>query len=282
MNQSDNLLAAFVRHYPFQPATAYWRAVEIGHVVAQPFPKGKGLDLGCGDGKLTQLLAAHVGERTWIGIDLDSAETQLARETGLYDTVHTVSAAAIPEPDATFDFVFSNSVLEHIPDLAATLREASRVLKPGGEFLFTVPSEAFHSCLHGPILPGQSRDGYLRDLDARCAHLRYFSEADWAEVLAPCGLQIARVTRYLTPAQTRRWEVLSRLTAGLLFTLYGKRKRPIEIQHALGLRRQGRRLPKPLARLLASAASIGAPAEAGLAADAPDGSGCLMVLARKI
>jgi SAM-dependent methyltransferase len=44
-----------------------------------------------------------------------------------------------PLPDSIFDFVISNEVLEHVPDLDAALRETARILKPGGMLLGTCP-----------------------------------------------------------------------------------------------------------------------------------------------
>jgi SAM-dependent methyltransferase len=53
------------------------------------------------------------------------------------------SGAGMPFPSAHFSTVISNSVLEHIPDLDPVLAQVARVLKPGGKFVFCVPSENF-------------------------------------------------------------------------------------------------------------------------------------------
>ncbi len=97
MNIDKDLLTRFIREYPFQPATAFWRAIEIGHVVSQPFPDGFGLDLGCGDGKLTKILLEKVGMREMVGIDLDQKEVKQAEETGIYKRLHVCPADQIPE-----------------------------------------------------------------------------------------------------------------------------------------------------------------------------------------
>jgi predicted RNA methylase len=70
-----SLLKTFLHEYPFQPATAVWRASEIAHVLSYPFPEGLGLDLGCGDGRLTKIILDYVGQRQMVGIDIDPQET---------------------------------------------------------------------------------------------------------------------------------------------------------------------------------------------------------------
>jgi SAM-dependent methyltransferase len=267
------LFARLISDAPFQPATNYWRAVEIAAVRADDLPPGRGLDLGCGDGRLTRLLLGHIGPRSMVGLDPDPLEAALAVEEGLYERVHTAFGDRIPEPDSTFDWVFSNSVLEHIPNLAPVLTEVARLLRADGRFVFTVPQETFHDCLRGPWLPWVSRRAYLDMIDQRCAHVRYWGISEWREALAIAKMDLVEARRYLSPRETRRWETLSRLTAGVLFAILGRRKRPIEMQR--GLRLRGRRLNRTVA---AGIASVLAPAPPG--ADQADGS-CLLVIARR-
>ena len=240
MTTSAVLFRHLMRTAPFQPATNLWRAVELDAVRRHGLPSGVGLDLGCGDGKLTQIVdalpPADGSRRVWVGVDIDPLETAQATATGLYRSVHTGSAAEIPEPAASVDFVFSNSVLEHVGPIDAVLAEAARLLKPGGRFILTVPGPGFHQALRTPSAPG-ARSAYLDQIDARCAHLRYWSRAEWEEHLGRCGLTVTTCTDYLTPAQTRRWQRLSAFTGGLLYRLYGGKRQPIEIQRRLGMRR---------------------------------------------
>ena len=254
----DALLRRLMRENPFQPATSWWRAVELAVVVEHGFPAGSGLDLGCGDGRLMRILLDAAGASpALVGIDVDPLETRDAEASGVYRRVHTVPGAALPEPDASFDFVFSNSVLEHIDDLDPVLAEAARVLHSGGTFLATVPSPGFHACLAGPLLPWTPRARYLEMIDRRCAHRSYWSAEQWRTALGRHGIELTGAAPYLSAAETQRWETLSRFTAGVLYTVAGGRMQPIEIQRALRLRKRGLRLPAAAAALLAGAISAG-------------------------
>lgn len=254
------LMTEFVARYPAQPATAFWRGIEIDVLAKAGIPDGLGLDLGCGDGILTEILFNRIGRTpTLVGIDPDPLETEAAKKYEFYARIHTVGGAAIPEPDCTFDYAISNSVLEHIPHLEPVIAELHRVLKPGGKFFFTVPCPGFHENLSGSVIPSVSRARYLADLDRRLAHFHYLSEADWRGLCESNGLQLLSTSGYLGDQATKRWENLSRVTGGVLHSLSFGKRRPIEIQRALRLRsfQNSARFPKSVARVIAGTITAG-------------------------
>ena len=89
------------------------------------------LDLGCGDGQLTQRLAA-TGARV-VGGDASPEMVAAARERGVAADVG--DAEALPYARNTFDAVFSNAALHWVRDQDAMMAEVRRVLKPGGRFV---------------------------------------------------------------------------------------------------------------------------------------------------
>jgi SAM-dependent methyltransferase len=274
-----NLLTDFVARYPAQPATAFWRGIEIDILAQSQIPDGLGLDLGCGDGILTDILFERIGRKPrLVGIDPDPLETDAARKYDFYERIHTVGGDAIPEPDATFDYVISNSVLEHIPDLEPVIKEVGRVLKPGGKFYYTVPCPGFHENLSGSIVPGASREAYLGTLDKRLAHFNYLTREDWQNLCGRYGMTVTEVTGYLGERATQRWETLSRMTGGLLHSLSFGQRRPIEIQRAFKLRDLQNKggFPRGLASVFSSVIAAGLEGE-----DHAELPSCLLVVGQR-
>jgi SAM-dependent methyltransferase len=89
------------------------------------------LDLGCGDGQLTQRIAATGASVA--GVDLSAEMLGAARSRGI--DAREGSAESLPFAERSFDAVFSNAVLHWIRDQDAMMAEVHRVLKQGGRFV---------------------------------------------------------------------------------------------------------------------------------------------------
>ena len=95
------------------------------------------LDFGCGPGTISVGLAKAVEPGELHGIDMEESEIELARAAaagGGHDnaTFHVGDVSDLPFEDDTFDVAHCHTVLMHVPDTEATLKEVRRVVKLGG------------------------------------------------------------------------------------------------------------------------------------------------------
>ena len=109
------------------------------------------LDLGCGQGRHLHALYWHDIPVEAVGVDLSHEETRIALDKFFElpppepasdrraAVLAAGDAARLPFAADTFDRIICSEVLEHVPDPDAVLAEISRILKPGGVFVASVP-----------------------------------------------------------------------------------------------------------------------------------------------
>ncbi len=134
------------------------RTVETMAKRLKTLDKGaKVVDLGAGYGGAARWLAKHYGCRVSC-VNLSEVENQrnrqITKEAGLSDLieVHDASFEEVPAGDAAFDIAWSQDSFLHSAARDQCMQEADRILKPGGEFVFTDPMQA-DDCPEGVLQP---------------------------------------------------------------------------------------------------------------------------------
>lgn len=115
------------------------RTLELNTLMHGVFPKTNNLNLlevGCGAGNMIHHLSKYGKVK---GLEIDARPVAEARLRG-YDVDLYDAADPYPFDDGSFDVALALDVIEHIDDDLAVLREAFRVLKPGGHMVVTVPA----------------------------------------------------------------------------------------------------------------------------------------------
>jgi SAM-dependent methyltransferase len=100
------------------------------------------LDIGFGNG-ITASVFARQGARmsgVEVSAELFSIATDYLKEKGTPADLRLYEGIVFPFADRTFDYIYSVSTLEHVSDAATVIKEACRVLKPGGKFYLAFPN----------------------------------------------------------------------------------------------------------------------------------------------
>ena len=158
------------------------------------------LDLGCGKGFHTQVLARHA--RSAVGLDPSDGQIRQAERflAGSSVAAKTRFLCSTLEGSgfrpASFDKLFSFCVLEHIPNLEEVLRVGRRLLRPGGELHVSVDSLAPFQ--NTPLIERHRRDHFV---------CRYFTPASLRSMLHEAGFEAMEIFPILTgPIAKREFE----------------------------------------------------------------------------
>jgi len=189
------------RYYP-SDYIAYYRAIEdepsfsrrldrryglhkrCREVIRRASEPGHLLDVGCATGVFLDGMC----QRGWTvtGVEVNAKAAQYARERlGLEVFVGELEDAGYP--DASFDVITLWDVLEHVPDPRRTLGEISRILRPSGLLVLSLPNpDCLEARLFGPYWAGWDVP----------RHLYIFSRSVLERLLAETGFQIQEVSSF--------------------------------------------------------------------------------------
>jgi 2-polyprenyl-3-methyl-5-hydroxy-6-metoxy-1,4-benzoquinol methylase len=142
---------------------------------------GSLLDVGCGEGVLTQRWAQRIAPGRVVGIDLEDPQLrdEWAARTAPNLEYRVHKAEGLPFADGEFEVATAIEVLEHVGDPERTVAEMARVAS--GHLLVSVPREPLWRALN------LARGAYVRDLGDTPGHVNHWSRRAFTALLARHG-----------------------------------------------------------------------------------------------
>ncbi len=189
---------------------AYWYYGESFFADIMPPPGRQTLEIGCGEGRVTRDLARRGHVMT--AVDASPTLLRYAREADPAGRYVLADAAALPFADGEFELVVAYNSLMDVDDMPGTVREAARVMAPGGRFCICIThpmSDAGRFDGDQPDAPFIIRGSYLasrlfedtfeRDGLTMTFHGHCYPLCEYARALEEAGFLIDRIRE---PAST--------------------------------------------------------------------------------
>jgi len=156
-----------------------------------PRPGERILDLGCGDGALTEKLVA--AGALVVAVDASAEQVAGARARGL--DARVARAESLPF-DAEFDAVFSNAALHWMPDASAVLSSVYRALRPGGRFVAEMGGAGNVAAIRSALVSALDRRG----IDGAGLDLLFLPTADeYRALLEAGGFTVRTISLFARP-----------------------------------------------------------------------------------
>jgi SAM-dependent methyltransferase len=159
------------------------------------------LDLGCGDGHFTSVAFPLPVD---VGLDPNGGALREASRRGSHRWLLCAAGSSIPLATSSMASGFSNSALEHIPDVQTVLAEVGRVLRPGAPWAFTVPNTAYLTelSLGRAVIPGWGA-AYRNWFRRMSRVVSLADEPMWTAWLEAAGFDLVQTFRYFSPSALR-------------------------------------------------------------------------------
>ncbi|AKM79201.1 MAG: Methyltransferase-like protein [Candidatus Beckwithbacteria bacterium GW2011_GWB1_47_15] len=204
MSKDHQTLNEFVNRFWYVPSDIVARLAEALVWQERSFKKPV-LDIGCGDGSIGELI--FKGKVIDMGIDLNQKAIETAADSDVYKKTRAADATKLPFKNNSYQTVVSNSTFEHINDDVQAVKEAYRVLEPGGYLYLTVPTDKFEAA----VARLARTEKNLARINQRLAHYHYHSLKDWRVILKRTGFQTVEFKYFFPERMVNVWYRFFRL-----------------------------------------------------------------------
>jgi 2-polyprenyl-3-methyl-5-hydroxy-6-metoxy-1,4-benzoquinol methylase len=170
--------------------TTYYRNVRLEMLPFVPTTSRRVLELGCAEGAFAIMMKQRMSAEVW---GIESNARAAARAGAALDRVLVGDADAriVELPDAYFDAVICNDVLEHLVDPTVTLALLRRKLTAGGVVVASIPNIRYFPALRTLIFQAdfpQDDDGIFDR-----THLRFFTRKSIVRMFTTAGFTVQRI-----------------------------------------------------------------------------------------
>jgi SAM-dependent methyltransferase len=221
MQPTIELMEAMLHAYG-TPSQAAWRAYELAalrRIQAEHNLQGPVLEIGCGEGGVGAALFSRVDD----AVDINERAVARAAQLQEYVRVHLMNAAQLELGERRYNTILANCVLEHIPEIHAVLRCASKYIAPSGFLVATVPLREMNNWLSV-----QSQE-YAESRRIRLTHVNLWTQDEWASAIVDAGFKTVDFIPYLTGMQCKIWDRIDRIAC------FGHRRYSLSNCYRVGL-----------------------------------------------
>lgn len=175
------------------------------------------IDLGCGTGELTRRLADMLPDSDVLGID--SSPEMLAKTESQVRSGLRFEQQDLTEVQDSFDLVFSNAVIQWVPDHHALIPKLISMVKPGGQLVVQLPSNHDHPS-HVFVRDIAGEEPYRTALDGWVRRPPVLTIFEYAELLYQHGGPELTIYEKAYPHMLENSDGLAEWTSGTLLVPY--------------------------------------------------------------
>jgi SAM-dependent methyltransferase len=192
------------------------------------------LEIGCGRGQVLSFLKRERSAEFVVGVELVPDVAALARQSPGIDLIleGDVEQIELEFPSKCFDLIIASHVLEHVKDPWSVTRRLRMLLRPGGQFIGSLPNIR-HARVSLPLVLFGKLE-YTEEGILDWTHTKFFTRDTISDLLISSGFMVERIE----PEFSGRSATMNTMTFGLFTHLlcftYNFAARPFRDQASIG------------------------------------------------